>query len=529
MAPLAIFSSIPSEGRDINAGTLGEISGSLIFTGLGVLLLWIGFKRSRKADPIDKTESEIPLSHDREEKPDINSLDGKDHNSHQRMKDNYTKPFAVFIVLVALGFFAFLKTGFIIPNWLAAKEFLLDEKEIPMISDTELFLESLKIESLEPCDSLESMNLAKQQAAIWSENYKLNEVFSVSFLVQDGKAKSLVWCFVFRREEPEILIVLGSANKILKVGKQTKSAKFITDEKQEVQDWSYNPLEFNWHLRSIPINGKNRTVWLQKHWCRQPDEMSLIPWCDIFDSGTGEVIEKYYRSADTVGELFATPIGSEYEQVLTILKSDRTQAGKMKLIMTALNLRDRLEVFHLVHGEGASLFDENNSEYSKGVILTHQLRENGYLASVYYENGERGIIKDYLNLLLEQLPQNGAIHAYSNKERIAPLSIKTGGDKVHYFVKLTDWDTDTPVQTIFIRGEHTVETTVPLGSYRLKYAAGKTWLGEDELFGDETIYSKAEKRFDFIQEGNNASGYSGELILQTGGNLSTVHIPKSEW
>ena len=128
-----------------------------------------------------------------------------------------------------------------------------------------------------------------------------------------------------------------------------------------------------------------------------------------------------------------------------------------------------------------------------------------------------------------QIPTNGTIHTYSNKERIAPLSIKTGGDKVDYFVKLTDWNTDTVVQTIFIRAGHTAETTVPLGSYRLKYAAGENWQGKDELFGDKTIYSKAEKRFDFTQKGNNVSGYSVELILQTGGNLSTVHIPKSEW
>ncbi len=417
---------------------------------------------------------------------------------------------------------------------ISAQGVILDKERIPVISDTESFLESLKIERLEPCGSLESKKLAQRQAAIWSKNSKLMEVFSVSFLVQDQKAKSLVWCFVFRREEPEILIVLGSANRILKAGKQTRAAKFITDEKQEVQDWSYNPSEFNWHLRSVPINGKNRTVWFQKHWSRQPDEMSLIPWCDIVDSGTGEVIEKYYRSADTVGELFAMPVGLKYEQVLTILKSDRTQAGKMKLILTALKLRDRLEVFHCVHGEGASLFDENNREYSKGAILTHYLRENGYLASVYYENGERGIITDYLNLLLEKaadrhLPDNGTIHTYSNKERVAPLSIKTGGDKVHYFVKLTDWNTGTLVQTIFIRAGHTAETTVPLGSYRLKYAAGETWQGEDELFGDDTIFSKAEKRFDFTQEGNKVSGYTVELILQTGGNLSTVRIPKSEW
>jgi hypothetical protein len=127
------------------------------------------------------------------------------------------------------------------------------------------------------------------------------------------------------------------------------------------------------------------------------------------------------------------------------------------------------------------------------------------------------------------LPANGTVQLYSKWKQAAPLRIVTGGEKVHYFVKLTDWNTDTVVQTIFVRAGHSAETTVPLGSFRLKYAAGETWQGEDELFGDETIFSRAEKRFDFTQEGNNVSGYRVELILQTGGNLSTVRIPKSEW
>lgn len=114
-------------------------------------------------------------------------------------------------------------------------------------------------------------------------------------------------------------------------------------------------------------------------------------------------------------------------------------------------------------------------------------------------------------------------------ERIAPLEIVTSGDGVHYFVKLTDWETDAPVLTIFVRAGQTAETTVPLGSYRLKYATGETWLGPDKLFGEETIYSQADNRFDFERQGNEVSGYTVELILQTGGNLSTRRIPKSQW
>lgn len=127
------------------------------------------------------------------------------------------------------------------------------------------------------------------------------------------------------------------------------------------------------------------------------------------------------------------------------------------------------------------------------------------------------------------LPPNAETQFLSNAERIAPLRIVTKGDAVHYFVKLSDWATGAPVLTIFVRAGQTAETDVPLGSYRLKYAAGETWLGVDKLFGEATIYSQADKRFDFAREGNQVSGYTVELILQTGGNLSTRRISKSEW
>jgi hypothetical protein len=127
------------------------------------------------------------------------------------------------------------------------------------------------------------------------------------------------------------------------------------------------------------------------------------------------------------------------------------------------------------------------------------------------------------------LPVNGAVKDYSSKARVAPLVIVTSGKKVHYLVKLSDWETDDIVLTIFIRSGHTIETKVPLGSFRLKYAAGENWLGYDELFGQDTIYKKADKRFNFVQKGNSVSGYKVELILQQGGNLPTDRIPKSQW
>ncbi len=58
----------------------------------------------------------------------------------------------------------------------------------------------------------------------------------------------------------------------------------------------------------------------------------------------------------------------------------------------------------------------------------------------------------------------------------------------------------------------------------MRYATGKTWYGTKHLFGPETAYAKADEPFDFTFNGYQYSGYTVELILQTGGNLRTSSI-----
>ena len=78
--------------------------------------------------------------------------------------------------------------------------------------------------------------------------------------------------------------------------------------------------------------------------------------------------------------------------------------------------------------------------------------------------------------------------------------------------------------SFFIFGGQSFETEVPLGTYRVKYATGETWYGENYLFGSTTRYSEAEKIFEFTVQGNQISGYTVELIRQRGGNLQTKAI-----
>ena len=127
------------------------------------------------------------------------------------------------------------------------------------------------------------------------------------------------------------------------------------------------------------------------------------------------------------------------------------------------------------------------------------------------------------------LPANGETQAYTFNEAIAPFKIQSQGTS-NFLVKLTDVNTGATVMTIFVRGGQDVETTVPLGSYYVKYASGTTWYGYDHLFGDyHTGYSKADEVFNFSVDGDTVRGFSITLYAVEGGNLTTSGITASDF
>ncbi len=105
---------------------------------------------------------------------------------------------------------------------------------------------------------------------------------------------------------------------------------------------------------------------------------------------------------------------------------------------------------------------------------------------------------------------------------VAPLEIRTSAGQ-NYFVKLVD-SAGRVVMTMLIEGGRRFETEVPLGTFEIRYASGKTWYGPALHFGPETIYAKADHHFEFTFDGSQYSGYTVELIMQSGGNLHTSRI-----
>ena len=130
------------------------------------------------------------------------------------------------------------------------------------------------------------------------------------------------------------------------------------------------------------------------------------------------------------------------------------------------------------------------------------------------------------------LPATGKIRSLwraNSRTVLPPLEVVTAVGSPNYYLKLINWDTHAPVLVFFVRSGEKTEVEVPVGNYELRYAAGEKWYGEEYLFGPRTAYRKTEDPFQFRVEGDKVSGFTVELIKQSGGNLKETDIEPSEF
>lgn len=122
----------------------------------------------------------------------------------------------------------------------------------------------------------------------------------------------------------------------------------------------------------------------------------------------------------------------------------------------------------------------------------------------------------------------GLMRDYTGGAALAPLTVKTASG-LDYYLKLVDAATGRVRQTYYIQGGVPLEVLIPLGTYRMRYASGEVWRGEEALFGPGSLtsYAEAKEVFDFLETADGYSGYTVELIMQSHGNLRTTSIPAS--
>jgi RNA polymerase subunit RPABC4/transcription elongation factor Spt4 len=124
-------------------------------------------------------------------------------------------------------------------------------------------------------------------------------------------------------------------------------------------------------------------------------------------------------------------------------------------------------------------------------------------------------------------PESGYIFYGWSEDNECPLTIDTEGDQA-YFVKLETL-TGEDVFAFFVQPGDTVDVVVPLGTYMMKYAAGTDWYGSQYLFGEDTVYTKADDNFEFTYSNGSYNGWTVTFYTVVDGNLSTEAIGAGEF
>ena len=129
-----------------------------------------------------------------------------------------------------------------------------------------------------------------------------------------------------------------------------------------------------------------------------------------------------------------------------------------------------------------------------------------------------------LQALERPLPRSGLMQRYAANRLLdspggLPRLKVSAPVEVSYMIKLTVWDTNDPVLTMFVRAGETAEVKVPFGNYRIKLASGRTWYGERIRFGPDTQYSQVDSVSEFKVEGDMLVGHVLMLSKVKDGNL----------
>jgi hypothetical protein len=146
---------------------------------------------------------------------------------------------------------------------------------------------------------------------------------------------------------------------------------------------------------------------------------------------------------------------------------------------------------------------------------------------------------------IQPLPENGETWYLGNDElKSNVMDIESDGRRGSIFIKVPDGtesyyiiskfvpdtgEQEFGIKAIFIQAGQTAELLLPAdsgGSFRLYYATGESWYGQEFLFGEETQYYKTDETMGIREAG---VAWEVELIRQVGGNLSTSSALPSDF
>jgi hypothetical protein len=128
--------------------------------------------------------------------------------------------------------------------------------------------------------------------------------------------------------------------------------------------------------------------------------------------------------------------------------------------------------------------------------------------------------------------KTGIIRRKGKGKPVAALKIEVDGG--NYAMKVVDKNSNTEVLMVFIAANQTVETKVPLGSYRILAATGDDWYGDRLLFGPSTRYFvlhrvAGDDEFQFTFKNRTIYGQHIRLRAAVGGTLLIVPATPDEF
>lgn len=133
-----------------------------------------------------------------------------------------------------------------------------------------------------------------------------------------------------------------------------------------------------------------------------------------------------------------------------------------------------------------------------------------------------------LDAFMERLPPSGPFGPSTNFKHDPPFKV-TAPVGANFFVKLADWDTGLPMYTMFVRSGDSTVVHVPRGAYKVKFASGQNWYGEEIRFGPDTAYSIVEDPVTFDVRGDQLPGHEISLQLIRDGNLKRKTISAAQF
>jgi hypothetical protein len=116
----------------------------------------------------------------------------------------------------------------------------------------------------------------------------------------------------------------------------------------------------------------------------------------------------------------------------------------------------------------------------------------------------------------QPLPDSGyGLLFFDESAADSKLRVSPRGEQGHVVLKVEGADDARLVCWIFIRQGDTAETSIPSGAYRVKLACGKSWYGEEHLFGPGASYSAITTEIKIPTH----TAYTIDLHPSTGGTL----------